>query len=81
MCSALRREVQAVKGISATSASEIQRPSSWSQSAFGYLIATQSASPIEAIAVRTAGSLRAVTEKCAPPQGVGKVASTGADLR
>jgi hypothetical protein len=40
-CSALRREVNAVNGTSATSASLIQRCSSASQSAFGYWIGVQ----------------------------------------
>jgi hypothetical protein len=58
--------VNAVKPISATSASEIQRCSSSSHTAFGYRIGVHAASGIAAIAADTAGVIRAVTEKWAP---------------
>jgi hypothetical protein len=55
--------VNAVNGTSATSASEIHRCSSSSQTAFGLRIGVHAASSIEAMAALTAGSIRAVTEK------------------
>lgn len=65
--SALRREVEAVKGISATLASEAHRPSSSSQRACGYSIAVQASSGIAAIATAY-GLIRAVTENQAFPR-------------
>ena len=53
--------MNATKGISATSASEIQRCSSSSQIALGYLIATQAASSMLVIAVVTVLVILAVT--------------------
>src|SRR3546814_17471260 len=50
-CSALRRPVNAVKSISATSASETQRPSDSSQIAWGYLIGDQASSSMLAIEI------------------------------
>jgi hypothetical protein len=60
------REVNAVYSASATWASETQRPSWSSQMARGYSIGTQASSGMAAIAARTLGSMRTVTEKCAP---------------
>ncbi len=62
----VRRDVNAMKPTSATWESETRRPSSASQTAFGYWIGVQESSPIAAIARLTAGSIRVVIANRAP---------------
>ncbi len=66
MWSALRRDVNAVKGTSATSASEMNRCSSSSQIAFGYRIGVHADSGMPEIAVVTAVFILMVIENLAP---------------
>lgn len=61
-----RREVNAVKAVSATSASLTHRPVSSSNTASVYLIIVQAVSSIPSIARRTARSCRAVIENLLP---------------
>jgi len=68
--------VNAVNPISATSASEIQRFSSSSHTAWRYRIGVHAAWSIPAIAVITAGVWRTVTENRAPARRA--VATTAA---
>jgi len=62
-CLALALDVNAVKAISATSASLIHWWESSSQMALVYLIGIQASSAILSIPLRTGGSCRAVIEK------------------
>jgi hypothetical protein len=71
----LRREVNAVNVISATSAWLIQRCSASSQTAFGYLIGVQLSGSMLLIAAVTAGFIRAVIENRAPARRAAASAS------
>ena len=62
-CLALALDVNAVKAISVTSASLIQRWESSSQIASVYLIGVHPSAGMASIALRTGGSCRAVIEK------------------
>ena len=64
----LRREVNAVNGTWATSASEISRCSASSQMALGYRIGVHADSAMLEIARSPAGFIRAVMENLAPPR-------------
>ncbi len=74
-CSLRRLEVNAVNGVSATSASEISRCSSSSQIAFGYWIGVHAESVMVEIARTTAGVIRVVTETFAPPRAAAATTS------
>ena len=66
-CHFLGAEVNAVKVVSATCASESHRCSCSSQSPLGYLIVVYAFSGIAVIALVTAGFIRTVTENQALP--------------
>ena len=61
-------EENAVNGVSATSARDTHTPVASSYTAFVYSMGVHALSPIAAIAARTLGSRRTVTDTSAPPR-------------